>query len=209
MHHQVGNLHMRRAEWAMNNNRPQEADIYLKRALTRFLMYQAIDPVFEPNYHRIGQIYMIWGQSASQNGRKEEARGYFEKAVQTYEMFINAPRCAIAPDLLDKNFLRTSILSYQRYVRRPDGTFTHKHESAEAYTNLANAYFMLERWNDSENAFRQALALNPNYVQAKNNLTVLYQKMKSLGRLRAVPQPMSGTPSEGPYTGYEIVPVKR
>ncbi|MDD5657122.1 MAG: tetratricopeptide repeat protein, partial [Elusimicrobia bacterium] len=197
MHHQVGNLHMRRAEWAMNNGRPQEAQAYLDRALTRFRMYQAVDPVFEPNYHRIGQIYMIRGQAAAQAGRREEARANFEAAARTYETFINAPQCAVDPGLLTKTYLRTSILSYHGYVRRDDGTYTHKHESAEAYTNLANAYFMLDRWADSELAYKRALAINPNFTQARNNLAVLYQKARSQGQLKT-PPPLAGTPIAAP-----------
>ncbi|MDD5629670.1 MAG: O-antigen ligase family protein, partial [Elusimicrobia bacterium] len=116
MHHQVGNLHMRRAEWSMSQGRADEADRYLKKALTRFYLYQAVDPVFEPNYFRIGQVYMIWAQRAQQQGRRDEARANFAKAAETYEMLISAPRCAVDRSLLDKDYLLKTILSYQRYV---------------------------------------------------------------------------------------------
>jgi len=208
MHHQVGNLHMRRAEWAMNNGRPQEAQIYLKRALTRFYMYQAVDPVFEPNYQRLGQIYMIWGQAAQSQGRTAEARANFKKAAETYETFINAPRCAVDRRLLAKSHLRNSILSYQQYVQLEGEPLTHKHESADAYTNQANAYFMLERWKDAEKAYLRALAISPNFSQAKNNLVVL-EKMRSQGRIKTVPAPLPGNQPAAPYTGYEIVPSKK
>lgn len=178
MHHQVGNLHMRRAEWAVSQGRFDEADSYFRKALTRFYMYQAIDPVFEPNYFRIGQIYMLWAQRAQQQGRKDEARLDFEKAADTYEMLINAPKCAVEPALLGKDYLKNSILSYQTYVKPEGQPFIHKHESAEAYTNLANAYFMLERWKDAEKAYLSALALDPNSAQAKTNLAVLHQKVR-------------------------------
>ena len=178
MHHQVGNLHMRRAEYAMSQGRAEEADFYMRKALTRFYLYQAIDPVFEPNYFRIGQIYMIWAQRAQQQGRPAEAQANFEKAAETYETLINAPKCAVARRLLDKDYLRKSILSYQSYVQIDDEPLAHKHESAEAYTNLANAYFMLERWRDAQKAYLRALALNPDFAQAKTNLAVLAQKVR-------------------------------
>jgi len=182
MHHQVGNLHVRRAEWALSQGRVEEADLYYRKALTRFYMYEAIDPVFAPNYFRIGQIYMIWGQRAQQQGRKDEARANFTKAAETYEALINAPKCAVDRRLLDKDFLRKSILSYQEYVKVDGEPLTHKHESADAYTNLANSYFMLERWKDAEKAYQRALALDPGYAQAKTNLAVLYQRARAAGR---------------------------
>ncbi|MCX5797438.1 MAG: tetratricopeptide repeat protein [Elusimicrobia bacterium] len=209
MHHQVGNLHMRRAEWAMSQGRVEESDRYLRKALTRFYMYQAIDPVFEPNYFRIGQIYMIWAQRAQQQGRKDEARANFEKAVETYEMLIDAPKCAVDRSLLDKAYLRNSILSYQPYVQIDDAPLAHKHESAEAYTNLANAYFMLERWKDAEKAYRRALVINPGFAQASTNLAVLGQKMRVEGRLKAVTPPLPGYQPENAPPRFEIVPSKR
>jgi len=125
---------------------------------------------------------MIWAQRAQQQGRKEEARANFEKAAENYEMLINAPKCAVEPALLAKDYLKNSILSYQAYVKLDGEPFTHKHESAEAYTNLANAYFMLERWKDAEKAYQRALALNPSFAQAKTNLAVLYQKVRFEGK---------------------------
>jgi O-antigen ligase len=57
MHHQVGNLHLRRAQWATDNHRPQaEVDHFLDLAMNRFRLYQQIDPEFPPNYYRMAQI---------------------------------------------------------------------------------------------------------------------------------------------------------
>lgn len=195
MHHQVGALHMKRAEWAVNNGRPDEAQKYLERALVRFRMYQAIDPIFAPNYYRMGQVYMIQKRYA--------------EAAKVYEDLVNARGCEVAPTLLAKDVLRTSILSYQEYVKLPDQPLTHKHESSEAYTNLANAYFLLEDWTGSEKAYLRALALDANFDNAKRNLTVLYQKMQSLGRLKQVALPPGGPRPGVPFTGYEILPPKK
>lgn len=185
MHHQVGNLHMRRAEWARNNGRPQEEDLYLKKALTRFYMYQALDPVFEPNYQRIGQIYMMWGQRAQQAGRWAEARADYQKAAEDFETSINAPKCAVAPALLAKDVLRRTILAYQTYVKADGGPLVHKHETAAAYGSLGNVYYMLGRRQEAEQAYLRALAIDPGFAQASNNLSVLYQQTRAGGRPRA------------------------
>lgn len=167
-HHQVGNLHMKRAEWAANNGHPDEVAKYLERAMTRFRLYEAIDPVFAPNYYRMGQIYMIQKNYAA--------------AARVYENLIYAPKCQAAPSLLTKPLFRNKLLAYQEYKDIPGEPLpVHRHESAEAYTNLANTYFMMERYPDSEKAYQRALALDPNFDQAKKNLAVLYQKVKALG----------------------------
>ncbi|OGR82371.1 MAG: hypothetical protein A3J74_02845 [Elusimicrobia bacterium RIFCSPHIGHO2_02_FULL_57_9] len=171
MHHQVGNLHMKRAEWAANNGHPEEVQTYLDRALNRFRLYQAIDPVFAQNYYRMGQIYMI---------RKDYAM-----AAKTYEDLIYAPKCQAEPFLLSKAVFRNKLLAYQEYEDVPGESLpAHRHESAEAYTNLANSYFMLERYADSEKAYQRALILDPNFDQAKKNIAVLYQKVQALAKKR-------------------------
>lgn len=195
MHHQVGALHMKRAEWAFNRGQPQEAQKYLEKALVRFKLYEAIDPVFPPNYYRMGQIYMILKR--------------YPEAVKAYEDLIKARQCAVADSLLAKPWMKKTILSYQTYVDDPQGAASHKHESAEAYTNLANAYYLTEEWEKSEKAYLKALALDSNFDNAKKNLSVLYHRMQSLGRLRAVPRPPQGRPAGEPFTGYEIIPAKK
>ncbi len=191
-HHQVGALHLKRAEWASSNGRSQEVGFFLDRAIRRFKLYQQIDPVFALNYFRLYQVYMI-------------QRRYAE-AAKAMEDLIQAPMCAVDPRLIAKPFLRNSILSYQGYVQQ--GAPVHRHESADAYTNLGNAYFMLERLPEAEGAYRRALALDPNFELAKKNLTVVYQKAQALGRLKAVPSLASPTPG-ATYTGYEVIPSKK
>ncbi|MDE2489838.1 MAG: O-antigen ligase family protein [Elusimicrobia bacterium] len=219
MHHQVGNLHMRRAQWAIDNHRPDaEVQKYLSLALTRFQMYQAIDPVFAPNFFRMGQIYMM--------------RKQYDMAIQTYEDYIQAPWCAVDPKLMKNDFLRNTLLAYQYYVQetRPDGTkvWVHRHavpehpnEAAQAYTSLANAHYLAELaeggkpdvenhlvW--AERYYKKALAFVPNFDQAHRNLEVVYRKAQAEGRLIKLPPPakMPG-PGEPPFTGYEVGPPKK
>ncbi|MBI2386181.1 MAG: O-antigen ligase family protein [Elusimicrobia bacterium] len=203
MHHQIGNLHLRRAEWATNNGRPQEAEKYLDMAMVRFKLYYQIDPVFAPNYYRMAQIHMI--------------RKQFDLAVKAYQAYIDAERCSVDSSLLEKPFLRTTILSYQNYEQL-EGKWTHRHvgavnrmrESAEAYTSMANALFMDNRFPEAEQAYRVALSYDTNFDMAKKNLEVTYRRAQAEGRLKQA-QVAPGTkivPGQPVPTGWIVVPKK-
>lgn len=203
MHHQIGNLHLRRAEWATNNGRPEEAQKYLDMAMTRFKLYYQIDPVFAPNYYRMAQIHMI--------------RRQFDLAVKDYQAYIDALRCSVDPSLLEKPWLRNTILSYQNYEQL-DGQWTHRHvgavnrmrESAEAYTSMANALFMDNRFPEAEQAYRTALSYDTGFDMAKKNLEVTYRRAQAEGRLKQV-QVAPGTkivPGLPVPTGWIVAPKK-
>ena len=205
MHHQVGNLHMRRAQWAMdpaNHRPPEEVDKYLDLALNRFRLYQQIDPVFPPNFYRMGQIYIM--------------RKQYDKAIKVYEDLIAANQCAVDPGLIAKPALRNTILSYQLYTQE-NGAWVHRHAvpqepgpAAEAYTSLANAHYLAEHLVEAEKYYKQALAFVPNFDNAKRNLEVLYRKAQLEGRLRKLPVPAKlPAPGEPPFTGYEVAPAKK
>ncbi|MFI5350500.1 MAG: tetratricopeptide repeat protein, partial [Elusimicrobiota bacterium] len=213
MHHQVGNLHLRRAQWAQdpaNHRPPEEAQHYLDLAINRFRLYEAIDPVFPPNYYRMAQIYIM------------EKR--YDDAIKAYEEFIDADKCAVDPQQLAKDYLRRTILSYQKYVME-DGRWVHRHavpdvpkDAAEAYTSLANAHYLAEQSAAKDSAnhliaaeayYKKALAFDPTFENAKRNLEIVYRKAQAEGRLRKMTppakMPLAGEP---PFTGYEVAPFK-
>jgi O-antigen ligase/tetratricopeptide (TPR) repeat protein len=214
MHHQVGNLHLRRAQWAIDNKHPEEAQKYLELAMNRFRLYQQIDPVFPPNYYRMAQIYIM------------EKR--FDMAIRTYEELIDAEKCAVDPKLLENEFLRRTILSYQQYVKE-DGKWVHRHatpadpkEAAEAYTSLANAHYLTEQTDRqaarkdvgnhlaaAEKYYRKALSFDPTFDNAKKNLEIVYREAQAEGRLvKAAPPAKPPVAGEPPFTGYEVAPIK-
>jgi putative inorganic carbon (HCO3(-)) transporter len=202
MHHQIGNLHLRRAEWASQNGRPEEAAKYLEMALVRFKLYYQVDPVFAPNYYRMAQVYMIQKR--------------FDLAAATYQALIDAQRCAADESLLAKPWLRNTILSYQRYDL-VDGEWTHRHvapdrprESAETYTSLANALFMGNRFEEAERAYRTALSYDATFEMAKKNLEVTYRRAQADGRLKPVKVDPSVkvVPGMPVPTGWIVVPKK-
>jgi len=132
----------------------------------------------------------------------------YAEAVQVYRDFIDAEKCAVAPSLISKPWLRKSILSYQSYVDEPGIPYpVHRHETGEGYTNLGNAYFLMDRLKESEAAYLKALALEPGYEPARKNLGALYSKAQSKGALRKVPPPAKPPPPGAPpYTGFEVLP---
>lgn len=214
-HHQVGNLHLRRAQWAMDQHHPQaEVDHYLDLAMTRFRLYEEIDPVYAPNYYRIAQIYMM--------------RKRYPEAIRTYHELIDAQACAVDPALLKNGLLRRTILSYQPYVQEPDASgsmvWVHRHataqephEAAEAYTNLANAEFLAHQADPkapgylegAERDYRLALSFEPGDTQAQRNLQVVYRLAQIEKRLRPVSGPApAAAPGRPFFTGYEVAPRK-
>jgi len=213
MHHQVGNLHLRRAQWAQdpaNHRPPEEVQHYLDLAINRFRMYEAIDPVFPPNFYRMAQVYILEHK--------------FDDAIRTYERYIDAAACAADSGLLAKDFLRNTILSYQPYVME-DGRWVHRHagswapkDAAEAYTSLANAHYLAEQNGGkdlpnhlvaAEGYYKKALGFDPTFENAKRNLEIVYRKAQAEGRLRkATPPAKLPGPGEPPFTGYEVAPIK-
>jgi O-antigen ligase/tetratricopeptide (TPR) repeat protein len=213
MHHQVGNLHLRRAQWAQdpaNHRPPEEGQKYLDLAMNRFRLYQAIDPVFPPNYYRMAQIYILEKK--------------YDDAIKTYEELIDADQCAVDPKLLAKDYLRRSILSYQFYVTE-NGHWVHRHavpevpkDAAEAYTSLANAHYLAEQATPKDVAghlvaaeayYKKALSFDPTFDNAKRNLEIVYRKAQAEGRLRKLTPPTKmPSPGEPPFTGYEVAPLK-
>lgn len=79
MHHQVGLLYMKMADYHNRMSQPEEARKFWDKALFRFELYHNLDPVFPQNYYRKAQIYA--------------ARGEFGKARAEYEANINAENC--------------------------------------------------------------------------------------------------------------------
>ncbi len=167
MHHQVGVLYLKRGDWHMRNGREEEGQRDWDMALKRFEMYRNLDPIFPPNFYRMGQIYM--------------ARRQYDKAIEMYQAQIDGEKCQVVPWLAQNDFLRRTILSYQRYTNI-DGLWVHRHDYwAEGYTHLANALFMAGRLPEAQKAYQRALELDPQAATAARNLEVVQS------RLRAVP----------------------
>lgn len=189
MHHQVGNLFVKRANHAVQQGKLPEANGYLEEALKRFKLYQAIDPVYAPNYFRMGQIHMM--------------RRHYDEAIRVFKDLIDAPQCRVGGEGLARPFPRRTFFSYQGYV--PDSPEpVHRHESPEAYTALANAYFAKGDAAEALKAYRRALVLDPSFQTASSNLKLLEERLKGVKAPPAGVQILSVEPGTAPKTEFKI-----
>jgi len=160
----------------------------------------------------MAQVHMIRAQTAKDPAARQRE---FESAARMYRDHIEAGKCAVEPSLLKKDALRKSILSYQLYVNE-DGRWIHRHagpampkESADAYTNLANALFMADQLDEAERAYRLALSYDPKAELPTRNLQVTYSKAKSLNRLKPAAETSSSvTPGVPVPTGWQVLPAR-
>jgi len=189
MHHQVGTLYLKRAEYEQGQGRPQEAEKFLDLALERFQLYRKHDPVFFPNYVRIAQIYM--------------ARRQYDKVAETYKAYLDADECAMNPKWTENQTLRSTVLAYQNSYDEGGGQWQHRHPDAEAFTQLANAYFFLGNLQASEKAYKDALRVQPDHPTAVRNLQVLYARVQQLGQMKSPPSLTTGA-QQGPVPTFEI-----
>ncbi len=79
MHHQVGVLYLKMAEYYNKKGNAKKREEFLDKALARFNLYHNLDPVFEYNYYRKAQIYIF--------------RKQYKKAEEEYMHYIMAPEC--------------------------------------------------------------------------------------------------------------------
>ncbi|MFA6579527.1 MAG: O-antigen ligase family protein [Elusimicrobiota bacterium] len=189
MHHQVGVLHMKKADWERSRGNEAEAEKELDEALRCFKLYHDIDPVFTANFYRMGHIYMM--------------RKQYDKAIETYKELIEAPKCALSPSLAAKPWLRRSLFAYLQVADYDnDGKWSHRHENADAYLQLGNACFLAGRLAESEKAYRAGLKMDPKNENLMRNTQLLYNRAKAEGLLRTLPQ------AAAPQQTMEVVPSK-
>ncbi len=99
MHHQVGTLYMKMADYMSRQGKTAEAQQYLDRALAAFNMYENLDPVYPLNYYRKAQIYVM--------------RQDFKSAEREYEHNLYAWKCHRPGHLHDSPEAYTNLANVQ------------------------------------------------------------------------------------------------
>ncbi|MBI3297438.1 MAG: O-antigen ligase family protein [Elusimicrobia bacterium] len=188
MHHQVGILYLKRADWERSQSRPAEAEKYVDLALARFRLYTMHDPVFAPNWHRIAEIHLT--------------RQQYDQAIDAYKNLLEAPNCAPEQWLADNPRMRKTIMAYQEFYEK-DGRWQHLHPDPDAYSRLGNAYFLKGDLSGAEKAYKDALHFDKGNQMAQRNLQVVYAKAQAEGRLKLTPPAVPGQPPT-----VELLPKK-
>ena len=161
MHHQVGVLYMKMAEYLRSQGKSEDALRYLDRALYRFEIYQNLDPVFPYNYFRRAQIWVYKGQ--------------LKKAEEEYIKYLTGWKCdkhnfAAAQKVYgvdhEGNGIEPPLTWKDIYPQLP-----------EIYSNLGNIYFMMGDYKKAYENYRKALDKNPDYEPAKKNIIAARLKL--------------------------------
>ncbi|MBI4668192.1 MAG: tetratricopeptide repeat protein [Elusimicrobia bacterium] len=174
MHHHVGNLFLKRAEWGIQNNEPPEKIRgFFEEAVKRYRLYQNIDPVYPDNYYRMGY-------ALTRLGRIPEAQEEFKKRIMAF-------RCT---DLAGIGPLM-SLINLERWAG-------HAHPDPEAYVNLAKSYLMLGDYRRAVATYFGFLRqIDPNNQQMRAEAQALIQNRQAiLERMRAM---MPSPPAAAPY----------
>jgi tetratricopeptide (TPR) repeat protein len=123
----------------------------LDRALRAFMSALEFSPQNAPLLSNVGYTYMALGNL-------EQARGYLERAVEIDGTLSEA-----------RNNLGV-VLAQLGDAEGALEEFMMVGDPAAAYNNLGVAYLAQKRWREARDAFRRALALNPDYAKAQTNL---------------------------------------
>jgi putative inorganic carbon (HCO3(-)) transporter len=144
-------------------------DACFKMAIKYFNQYKMIDPIFPQTYY---QLALLYGQS-----------GNYELAEQEYLQHLNFTATQPKPN----NFYTEDWKS-----RRTE-------EYAQTCINLGNLEFMLNRMDNSEQAFIESLKYIPNNAEGLKSLSAVYIKKKDKEKYEQIVEKLKQLYPEDPY----------
>jgi len=162
MHHQMGVLYMKMADYLRSQGKIKETIEYLDKALYRFKIYENLDPVFVYNYMRKAQIYIY--------------KGEFKKAEEEYLNYLKAWKCH------EHNFSGTQKvygIDHEGNGIQPPLSWKDIYPHLpEVYTNLANLYFIMKDYKKAYEYYKKALDKKSDFEPAKRNIEIVKQMIK-------------------------------
>ncbi|MBI4064467.1 MAG: tetratricopeptide repeat protein [Elusimicrobia bacterium] len=157
MHHHVGNLFLKRAEWGIGHSEsPEVIRGFYEEAVRRYRLYQGIDPVYADNYYRLAFALV-------RLGRFQEAQEELKKRIMAFQCVdLSGSSSAMA-------------------LTNRDEWSGHMHNDAEAYLNLGKTYLMAGSYHKAVATYTGYLKqLDPNHHQIRAELHALMQNKQSL-----------------------------
>ncbi len=160
-----------------------------ERAMDAYEKVRAIAPNYVQMHHQVGLLYMKMADHYRKQGKPDVMRKYQDRALARFELYHNLdPVFALnyyrkAQVHISRREFDKAKAEYEAYINAEKCHVKgHKHETPEAYTNLANLEHMTGKFAEAETHYKRALELNPNFSSAKRNLQLLYQKFQQNSR---------------------------
>lgn len=154
-----------------------------ERAMERYETLRSMAPNYVQMHHQVGNLYMKMYDYHMKRGEKELALPYLDKAMARYDLYQS-----IDPVFPYNYYRRAQIWLFKGDKEKAEKEYLnninawkcyrqgHKHESAEAYANLANFYYMIGKNKEAILYFSKALEMDPSFAPARNALNYLAGK---------------------------------
>jgi len=176
-----------RPEWGDTDSQPR--DDY-DRAMDAYEHVRAIAPNYVQMHHQVGTLYLKMHDHLMRQGKAKEAQEYLDKALARYTLYENLDP-VYSPNYYRKAqiyIMRQDLKGAEREYQNNVSAWKcfkkdHEHGSAEGYTLLANVQYAQGKYREAAENYKKALALDPNYAQARQNLAVT---QSHLGNVRIV-----------------------
>ena len=144
-----------------NEQAKQEAiakrDESFKQAVKFFNQYKMIDPIFAPTYYQLASLYVQSGQ--------------FELAKKEYLEHINYPR---------------KLQEKPHNFYKEDWTIRRKPEYAQTFLYLGGLEFMMNKIDNAEQMFIEALKYAPNNLDGLKSLSTVYIKKQDNAKYKEI-----------------------
>jgi tetratricopeptide (TPR) repeat protein/O-antigen ligase len=164
-------------EWGDKNGVPRDD---FERAMAAYEKVREVAPNYVQMHHQVGTLYMKMYEYLVKAGKPQEAAPYLDMAMARLNLYENLD------PVYDLNYYRKAQIDIMRrdfaaaeveYLHNINAWKCyvpgHRHETPEAYTNLANVQYAMAKYSEAYENYQKALKLDPNYAQALRNIAIV------------------------------------